>query len=310
VTAAVDTLTSRRILLLASNPAVSGQTGWPIGFWWAELTHPYWEFTEHGYDVDIVSPDGGSLSADPWSDPRDESGYSAYDLITLGFINSSDHIKLVKDTKALTEVSVHDYDAIFMIGGQAPMYTFYQDKRVYDLAISAHEAGKIITIVCHATCILLKARLPDGHLLVKDKTWTGFANSEEDYADAFVGQKSSRSASRTKHATCQIPTSWSKASSAHTPFGTGCSSPASSSTPAPPQHAWSSRHWGSSGGESWPSAIGACWTGVLSLCGYQADSVASRNLGFGFGLTVKTLLPEAGNLRLAHMTDQTGEFGA
>jgi hypothetical protein len=49
---------------------------------------------------------------------------------------------------------------------------------------------------------------------------------------------------------------------------------------------------------------------VLSLCGYQADSVASRNLGLGFGLTVKTLLPEAGNLRLAHMTDQTGEFGA
>jgi putative intracellular protease/amidase len=189
VTTAVDTLTSRRILLLASNPAVSGQTGWPIGFWWAELTHPYWEFTEHGYDVDIVSPDGGSLSADPWSDPRDESGYSASDLITLGFVNSPDHIKLVEDTKALTEISVHDYDAVFMIGGQAPMYTFYQDKRVHDLAISAHEAGKIITVVCHATCILLKARLPNGDLLVKDKTWTGFANSEEDYADAFVGQK-------------------------------------------------------------------------------------------------------------------------
>jgi hypothetical protein len=39
---------SKRIVVLASNPAVSQQTGWPIGFWWAELTHPYWEFTEHG----------------------------------------------------------------------------------------------------------------------------------------------------------------------------------------------------------------------------------------------------------------------
>jgi hypothetical protein len=46
VTAAVDTLISRRILLLASNPAVSGQTAWPIDLWWAELTHPYWEFTD------------------------------------------------------------------------------------------------------------------------------------------------------------------------------------------------------------------------------------------------------------------------
>ena len=41
--------TTKRILILASNPAVSEQTGWPIGFWWAELAHPYWEFTQRGY---------------------------------------------------------------------------------------------------------------------------------------------------------------------------------------------------------------------------------------------------------------------
>jgi hypothetical protein len=35
----------KRVLIVASNPAVSETTGWPIGFWWAELTHPYWEFT-------------------------------------------------------------------------------------------------------------------------------------------------------------------------------------------------------------------------------------------------------------------------
>ena len=39
----------KRVLIVASNPAVSGQTGWPIGLWWSELTHPYWELTEHGY---------------------------------------------------------------------------------------------------------------------------------------------------------------------------------------------------------------------------------------------------------------------
>jgi putative intracellular protease/amidase len=56
-------------------------------------------------------------------------------------------------------------------------------------AAAFHQAGKITAIVCHATCILLKATLPNGDLLVKDKTWTGFANSEEDYADDFVGQR-------------------------------------------------------------------------------------------------------------------------
>jgi hypothetical protein len=29
---------NKRILMVASNPSVSEQTGWPIGFWWAELT--------------------------------------------------------------------------------------------------------------------------------------------------------------------------------------------------------------------------------------------------------------------------------
>jgi putative intracellular protease/amidase len=32
-------------------------------------------------------------------------------------------------------------------------------------------------------------RLSDGRLLVEGKTWTGFADSEEDYADEFVGQR-------------------------------------------------------------------------------------------------------------------------
>jgi hypothetical protein len=52
------------------------------------------EFTQRGCEVDIASPEGGPLRADSWSDPRDESSYSAEDLISLGFINSPAHMKL------------------------------------------------------------------------------------------------------------------------------------------------------------------------------------------------------------------------
>ena len=65
MTAALDILhpdKPKTVLIVASNPAVSATTGWPIGFWWSELTHPYWEFTEHGYTVDIASPDGGAMT--------------------------------------------------------------------------------------------------------------------------------------------------------------------------------------------------------------------------------------------------------
>ena len=185
----VDRLTGKKVLMVCSNPAVSEQTGWPIGFWWAELTHAWWEFTQHGYDVDVVSPDGGRLEADSWSDPRDDSKYSVEDLITLGFVNSSEHAALVENTPALATVSADEYDAIFLVGGQGPMYTFYDDKRLHDLVAAFYEAGKITAVVCHATCVLLKTQLSTGDLLVTGKTWTGFANSEEEFADAFVGRR-------------------------------------------------------------------------------------------------------------------------
>ncbi|MEZ4630822.1 MAG: hypothetical protein R2880_08965 [Deinococcales bacterium] len=37
--------------------------------------------------------------------------------------------------------------------------------------------------------MLLKAKDQTGKLLVEGKTWTGFANSEEQFADNFVGKR-------------------------------------------------------------------------------------------------------------------------
>jgi putative intracellular protease/amidase len=191
MSAAVDILNPekpKQIAIVASNPTVSKQTGWPIGFWWSELAHPYWEFVEHGYKVDIYSPDGGKLQADNWSDPRDESGYSSHDLISLGFLSSPEHSKLTDDTKSIGQLQIAAYDAILLVGGQAPMYTFVDNERVHQIAADFYKAGKVTAVLCHATCILLKAKV-DGKLLVDGKTWTGFANSEEDYADEFVGRR-------------------------------------------------------------------------------------------------------------------------
>jgi putative intracellular protease/amidase len=179
----------KRILLVAANPSTSKITGWPIGFWWAELTHPYWVFTEAGYEVEIRSPLGGALQADGFSDPEDPSGYSAHDILSLGFKKSSAHAVLLQDTKSLEGVDPSAYAAVFLTGGQSPMYTFRGNKALEALVARFFEAGKITALVCHATCLLLDTTLSNGELLVKGKTWTGFANSEEQYADTFVGKR-------------------------------------------------------------------------------------------------------------------------
>lgn len=179
----------KRILLLVANPAVSPVTGWPIGFWWAELTHPYWAFTEVGYEVEIRSPDGGALQADGYSDPEDASGYSAGDFLSLGFKKSPRHAALLAATPSLDGVDPATYDALFVTGGQSPMVTFPGNTRLQQLVAAFHEAGKVTALICHGTCLLLETRLSDGRLLVEGKTWTGFANAEEQIADSFVGRR-------------------------------------------------------------------------------------------------------------------------
>ncbi|MCK6524197.1 type 1 glutamine amidotransferase domain-containing protein [Myxococcota bacterium] len=179
----------KKILIVAANPSTSTVTGWPVGFWWAELTHPYWTFTEAGYDVEIRSPEGGALAADSYSDPDDASGYSAHDLVSLGFKRSPHHAALVERTESIKGVRVEDYDALFVAGGQSPMFTFRGNTKLQDLIAAFYEAGKVTALVCHGTCALLETRLSTGELLVTGKTWTGFANSEERFADSFVGQR-------------------------------------------------------------------------------------------------------------------------
>jgi len=178
-----------KILMVASSPATSEQTGWPIGFWAAELTHPLHVFQEAGFDVTVASTEGGAIVMDSYSDPTHESGYAAHDVITLGYMQQEWFKEMLKNTPAITDLDVSDYDAIFLVGGQGPMYTFRGNKELEELFTTFYEAGKPSASVCHSTALLLDAETSDGELLVKGKTWTGFANEEEAYADKAVGQK-------------------------------------------------------------------------------------------------------------------------
>jgi len=178
-----------KILMIASSPAVSEQTGWPVGFWAAELTHPLHVFIEAGYEIELVSTEGGEIVMDGYSNPTDESGYSAHDVISLGFMQMDWFNQMVKSTKNLREVHSDDYDAIFLVGGQGPMFTFRGNTDLEKLFRKFYESGKPSAAVCHATTLLLDAKKSNGKLIVDGKSWTGFTNAEEEYVDKAVGQK-------------------------------------------------------------------------------------------------------------------------
>lgn len=176
----------RRIALVLSNPTTSSVTGWPVGFWWSELTHPFHAFHEVGYEVELFSPEGGRCEADGMSDPRDASGYSASDLLSRGFIATPELAALVERTRPVREIELDRFDALLVAGGQAPMFSFEGASSLQEKFAAFFEAGKVACALCHGVALLRYTRLSNGELLVKSKTVTGFANAEEDFADEAV----------------------------------------------------------------------------------------------------------------------------
>ena len=162
----------KRVAIVISNPAVSSTTGWPVGFWWSELTHPYFRFTEEGYDVEVFSAAGGKCEADAMSDPRDASGYSSSDLISMGFIATPSLAALVENTKPAAQIDVDRFDAIVVAGGQAPMFTYERAVDLQKKFVEFYAAGKIASALCHGVAILRYAKLGNGEHLAKGKTVT------------------------------------------------------------------------------------------------------------------------------------------
>lgn len=187
----VDTVSTRpkKVLILVANPTTATTVGWRVGFWGAELTHPYYELTERGVEVTIASPDGGKVELDSLSDPRDESKWSSEDLITMGFVNTPELMALLEDTPKLADLNLDEYDAIMVAGGLAPMFSFRDNQQLHNALRTFYESERPTCIYCHGTAALVDLKLSDGSYLVNGKTVTGFSNAEEDYSDSFVGQK-------------------------------------------------------------------------------------------------------------------------
>jgi putative intracellular protease/amidase len=181
--------TKGKVLIVVANSAVSTTLGWPVGFWGAEFTHPYLEFTEAGYTVEIASPKGGKVELDAYSDPRDKSGYSKHDLITMGFIHTPELAKIWENTVPISEIKIDDYKALVIAGGQSPMFTFRNNPELQKLFMDFYNTGKPTSALCHGTALLLDLKDSKGRPFIKGRKITGFANSEEDFADKVVGQK-------------------------------------------------------------------------------------------------------------------------
>ena len=182
-------MNAKNILIIVANPSVSTTLGWPVGFWAAELIHPYDAFVKAGHQVTIASPKGGKVELDGFSDPRDASGYSKDDTLSLDYLSKPDFVNKLENTPAISSLKMSDFDALVVAGGQSPMFTYRGDAALAELFLQFYGAGKPTAALCHGTCLLLDLKNTDGSPFIRGKRITGFAISEEDFADQVVGQK-------------------------------------------------------------------------------------------------------------------------
>jgi putative intracellular protease/amidase len=183
---AVNPSKPKRVAIVIANPAISTTTGWSVGFWWSELTHPYFKLAEKGHEVEIFSYFGGKCEADAMSNPDDVTRWQAEDVISRGYMHDPDFMKLVENTHPANEIDVDRFDAILIAGGQSPMFTIEKATDTVKKFADFYEKGKLAAAICHGVAILRYAKLSTGEFLAKGKTVTGFANVEEDFSDQAV----------------------------------------------------------------------------------------------------------------------------
>lgn len=156
-------VTKKKILIVGSNVAEYNHK--KNGTYLMEIAIPFNYLSLQGYEVDIVTPEGGKTA----------------------IYHKGDTVKILKEimadpnfkTKTLaslkaSEVNGENYAAIIFPGGYGHFEDVFHNKTIATIAMRIYEAGGIVASLGHGTADLLNIRLSNGDYFVKGKTLTCF----------------------------------------------------------------------------------------------------------------------------------------
>jgi putative intracellular protease/amidase len=170
--AVVLDMTGTRALCVATNHGVL-DIGVPTGVFGSELTVPYYVFRDAGMQVDVASPLGGVIPVEPMS--------------MKAPIRTPDDDRLLVDpvlrdqlmhSLAIADVDFTTYDIIYFAGGWGAAFDLGQSEELGRKVSKAYAAARVIGGICHGPLGLLKARTPDGELMVKGRRLTAVTDKQ------------------------------------------------------------------------------------------------------------------------------------
>ena len=172
-------LPGKRALIITTSHSVlaaPGETEGPeTGVMASEFTHPYYSFLDAGMDVDMASIQGGQIPIDPQTlsyvirSPEDER-----------YLNDSVAQTKVRNSLAIADVDISQYDIVFISGGWGAAYDLAQSPVMASKVSEAYygERTAVIGGVCHGVLGLVNAKDKEGNTLIAGRRMTGVTDKQ------------------------------------------------------------------------------------------------------------------------------------
>lgn len=160
----------RKALIAVTSQDRIGPAGRPTGAYASELADAWKVFSEAGYEVDLVSVQGGRppLEAINPDHPAQQA-----------FLHDPGMSAKLDSTHRPSEVDPAAYAVLFLAGGHGAALDFPDDRPLAELTRDVYEADRAVAAVCHGPAALVNVKLSDGTFLVAGKQVGCFSNAEE-----------------------------------------------------------------------------------------------------------------------------------
>ncbi len=160
----------KKILFVVTSHDKKGDTGQDTGYYLGEVSHPWEVLHNAGYEIDFVSPKGGTPPVD---------GFDLKDPVNKEFWENKEYKSKIDHSLQPSQVNPNDYSTIFYAGGHGAMWDFADNTELAAIASKIYENGGIVAGVCHGPAGLVNIKLNNGKYLVDGKKINAFTNKEE-----------------------------------------------------------------------------------------------------------------------------------
>lgn len=156
----------RVAVIVSSSQPEPGKAGFNLD----ELAKAYLSLHDHGVELVLFSPTGGSLPVHAHKD--------RYAHIQR-FKGATPALKQLAATRPSAQLGQHAFDGVLVIGGDGAARDLPGDVHVTRFLAAMAQAGKPVAAVCHGVAALLDISGADGKPLLQGRTVSAFSNREE-----------------------------------------------------------------------------------------------------------------------------------